>query len=251
MIKFFRKIRQNLLMENKTGKYFKYAIGEIVLVVIGILIALQINNWNTERQNENIRTSFLKKLDAELDYNTNRLDTLYSKLNDIKEQNMKLYDTLLIGVKQHNVEPYLKHPGFNASRLNLSSSTFEQMKNTGNLHTLKSDTLLIAIETYYKLCEREDFYIMKINESIYKVSNDIHHGHKKAQLDYYIKGLDYALKNNAWLLNTESEAYGELMREFFKKTSALFDILRRIDRISDTSSNLKELIKKELENRYI
>ena len=57
MIKFFRKIRQNLLMENKTGKYFKYAIGEIVLVVIGILIALQINNWNEfnkERESEKI-----------------------------------------------------------------------------------------------------------------------------------------------------------------------------------------------------
>jgi len=46
MIKFFRKIRQNLLMENKTGKYLKYAIGEIILVMIGILLALQINNWN-------------------------------------------------------------------------------------------------------------------------------------------------------------------------------------------------------------
>ena len=250
MIKFFRKKRQNLLMENKTGKYFKYAIGEIILVVIGILIALQINNWNTERQNENIRTSFLKKLDAELDYNTNRLDTLHSKLNDIKEQNIKLYDTLLIGIKQHNVETYLNRQGFEASRLNLSSSTFEEMKNTGNLHTLKSDTLLIAIETYYKLCEREDFYIMQINESVYK-SNDIHHGHAKAQLDYALKGLDYALKNNAWLLNTESEAYGEFMREFYKQTNGLFNILSRIDRISDTSNNLKELIKKELENRYI
>ena len=40
-------------MENKTGKYFKYAIGEIVLVVIGILIALQINNWNEKRGQEN------------------------------------------------------------------------------------------------------------------------------------------------------------------------------------------------------
>jgi len=49
MIKFFRKIRQNLLSEGKTGKYFKYAIGEIILVVIGILIALQINNWNQQR----------------------------------------------------------------------------------------------------------------------------------------------------------------------------------------------------------
>ena len=49
MIKFFRKIRQNLLLENKTGKYFKYAIGEIILVMIGILLALQVSNWNGKR----------------------------------------------------------------------------------------------------------------------------------------------------------------------------------------------------------
>ena len=49
MIKFFRNIRKRLLSEGKTGKYFKYAIGEIVLVVIGILIALQVNNWNEKR----------------------------------------------------------------------------------------------------------------------------------------------------------------------------------------------------------
>ena len=46
MIRFFRQIRKRLLVENKTGKYLKYAISEIMLVVIGILIALQINNWN-------------------------------------------------------------------------------------------------------------------------------------------------------------------------------------------------------------
>ena len=51
MIKFFRTIRQNLLNQGKTGKYLKYAIGEIILVVIGILIALSINNWNEKRKN--------------------------------------------------------------------------------------------------------------------------------------------------------------------------------------------------------
>jgi hypothetical protein len=49
MIKFFRNIRQNLLSEGKTGKYLKYAIGEIILVMIGILLALQVSNWNQQR----------------------------------------------------------------------------------------------------------------------------------------------------------------------------------------------------------
>jgi len=50
MIKFFRQIRKQRLGEDKTRKYFKYTIGEIVLVVIGILIALSINNWNETRK---------------------------------------------------------------------------------------------------------------------------------------------------------------------------------------------------------
>ena len=61
MIKFFRHIRKSLLQQNKTGKYFTYAIGEIVLVVIGILIALSINNWNQKQQEETqIRNIFAR-----------------------------------------------------------------------------------------------------------------------------------------------------------------------------------------------
>ena len=66
MIKFFRKIRQDLLSEGKTGKYFKYAIGEIVLVVIGIFIALQLNNWNENRKIKNIEQVLLSDLKAEV-----------------------------------------------------------------------------------------------------------------------------------------------------------------------------------------
>ena len=57
MIKIFRKIRQALLVENKFRKYILYAIGEIILVIIGILIALQINNWN--EQNKKTRTEII------------------------------------------------------------------------------------------------------------------------------------------------------------------------------------------------
>ena len=66
MIKFFRQIRQNLIMENNTSKYLKYAIGEIVLVVIGILIALQINNWNEDHKLKNEELKILLELNNAL-----------------------------------------------------------------------------------------------------------------------------------------------------------------------------------------
>lgn len=72
MIKFFRTIRKSLLEQNKMEKYFKYAIGEIILVVIGILIALQINNWNEQQANEERIKSTLLQIQADL-------------LNDIQE----------------------------------------------------------------------------------------------------------------------------------------------------------------------
>ena len=82
MIKFFRKIRQNLLSEGKTGKYLKYALGEIILVVIGILIALQINNWNELRKDEIKEQVILKQLQE--DYRVNLLQ-LEQKI-DIREK---------------------------------------------------------------------------------------------------------------------------------------------------------------------
>jgi len=73
MIKFFRKIRYKLMSENKTGKYLKYAIGEIVLVVIGILIALQVNNWNVNRINKNLEQQILIELKKEFENNLAQL----------------------------------------------------------------------------------------------------------------------------------------------------------------------------------
>lgn len=67
MIKFFRKIRQKLLTEHKFGKYFAYAFGEILLVVLGILIALQVNTWNQNRQ----RSELEKKILLEIHENLN------------------------------------------------------------------------------------------------------------------------------------------------------------------------------------
>ncbi|EPR74168.1 hypothetical protein ADIWIN_0745 [Winogradskyella psychrotolerans RS-3] len=69
MIKFFRKLRQNMIRENKVNKYLLYAIGEIILVVIGILIALQINNWNQELGNKQNEHVIIKNLNLEFKKN--------------------------------------------------------------------------------------------------------------------------------------------------------------------------------------
>ncbi len=62
MIKIFRKIRYNLFEKNKTGEYLKYAVGEIVLVMIGILLALQINNWNNDRIERKLESNILNEI---------------------------------------------------------------------------------------------------------------------------------------------------------------------------------------------
>lgn len=76
MIKFFRRLRQRLITENKLSKYLLYAAGEILLVMIGILLALQVNNWNTNKQNRLIEHNFLKNLKVDLEIDLYNLDSL-------------------------------------------------------------------------------------------------------------------------------------------------------------------------------
>jgi len=76
MIPFFRKIRKKMADENKPLKYMRYAIGEIVLVVIGILIALQINNWNENRVTSNKETTILANIHKEFKENKKQLENI-------------------------------------------------------------------------------------------------------------------------------------------------------------------------------
>jgi len=95
MINFFSKIRKKLAAENKVMAYMRYAIGEIVLVVVGILIALQINNWNEERKKENEFRFSLKQL-----HETISIDqALMTSLADIYIFQLKMIDSLMNGAQ--------------------------------------------------------------------------------------------------------------------------------------------------------
>ena len=74
MLTFFRRIRKGLLGTGATRKYVLYAIGEILLVMIGILLALQVNNWNEERKIQIIEREYLYALQQEFNYNLIELE---------------------------------------------------------------------------------------------------------------------------------------------------------------------------------
>ena len=157
MIKFFRRIRQNLIMENRTGKYLKYAIGEIILVVIGILIALQINTWNQNYKDSKEEYFVLEKLQENVKTDTvnlkNSLSRIQSFLDDLKVIEQEMKDETL---NSFSVE--LSGPLLSVVGTNLETTTWENLKSTGKLGLLKNRILVDSLQAYYKTFENVNQY---------------------------------------------------------------------------------------------
>jgi hypothetical protein len=148
MIKFFRKIRQNLLMENKTGKYFKYAIGEIILVVIGILIALQINNWNENRKTDDIRENYLKQLLVDLETDKIYYNNMISTLELFAEEYNDFYK--IYGEPGLNASKFIleiQKINFLHFEIEFKTSTIKTLISTGDIKLFES-TLRNKLTTY-------------------------------------------------------------------------------------------------------
>ena len=150
MIKFFRHIRKSLLMENKTSKYFKYAIGEIVLVVIGILIALQINNWNENRKSRQKEQSYLLGFKSDIQNSLKELDRVINKsemasmaADSILKMKRGEIDTLNLS---NFVRCVLKANGYTAYIV--QQGTIDDIKGSGNLDVIKNDSIRLAIVSW-------------------------------------------------------------------------------------------------------
>jgi hypothetical protein len=151
MIKFFRKIRQNLIMENKTSKYLKYAIGEIVLVVIGILIALQINSWNDERKAKIVENNFFANVLLDLEKDNENLN-YYNKFH---QKRIQYLDTLLTYVRNPNrtmgIEKFGAYvePLFYSVKPTNNSTTFESAKSMGVFNNFREKDIVKNLSQYY------------------------------------------------------------------------------------------------------
>lgn len=149
MINFFRKIRYNLMDTGKTAKYFKYAIGEIVLVVIGILIALSINNWNEQRKATKQEVKILKELKNDLVTNLNEINETYNTTKT-REQSTVLILDYFKSNKPVNDSLKMAFENINMDGLfNIANTTYKFIESQG-INTLSNDSLRIRITEMYE-----------------------------------------------------------------------------------------------------
>lgn len=157
MIKFFRKIRQNLLSEGKTGKYLKYAFGEIVLVVIGILIALQINNWNESRKNSNKEIAILSNIHKEFKLNKKQLDSVVKQHQHVYSNCAKIMSLFPITAKPTSSTldslSYQLFWSYGGVTFNPSQTSINALSSTSTFDIIKNDTLKDLLISWNDLIE--------------------------------------------------------------------------------------------------
>ena len=171
MIQFFRKIRQKILIENKLSKYLMYAFGEIILVVIGILIALQINNWNEERKANISENKALLALKNEFDKNFERFQFIM-KERDSGQVVLRTYfdiianDTIPIEKKaQANKGAYF------GGRWGAQNTVLMGLVNSGAIDNIKNDSLKILLTLWPNLVQNWNSEEVKLEKLIEKVND--------------------------------------------------------------------------------
>jgi hypothetical protein len=163
MIKFFRKIRQQLLSENKFSKYLIYAIGEIVLVVLGILIALQINNWNNSKTESKILNSYTQKISLNLKQDLDQIKDLTTKRNKFIRHCKTVHKYYQIG-KILNKDSLL-HATIILfeNKFSVNKSGFNSLVNSGYIEKLPNGKFSDDLYKYYELVEELNFIESKYN----------------------------------------------------------------------------------------
>ena len=212
MIKFFRHIRKELMVTGKTskpalpaGRYLKYAIGEIALVMIGILLALQVNNWNEKRIQKQSEIKILNELlsDAEADttFYTSRLWHLDQQLYSVS-----ILNTLLLNINNDSISN-LKYNGIDIydASLAFQSTVISNFKNRiEDISNNKIQSILRAYSLAYHYLElhyaiKDEMYVKYVEElklKYYKYQEQVS---EKTTFGEYFKQIDF--QKNEYLIN--------------------------------------------------
>lgn len=168
MILFMRKIRQKLLADSKITKYLAYVIGEIILIVIGILIALSIDNWNSDRIARQTEIAILKEMKSNLNF-----DLVDLRLNLVINKNSLRANTLVLESLEH---PDITNDSLSywyanltlTTMLDINNSSYENLKSFG-FHIISNDSLRIKITELYTITY---VFLSKMENVMYSIQSD-------------------------------------------------------------------------------
>lgn len=248
MIKFFRNFRQKLLTQNKVSNYFFYAIGEIVLVVIGILIALQINNWNENNKNKSTETEYLKELLEDFEQNLEKSNNV---INDIE----KVLPKLIVLLEQSAFDqPTISFDSLNKNCATLSSMpayfstdrTYNNLIGSGDFKLITNSAIKSAIADYYKYLD-----LIKLVQSTHEM--DLVNAFQPYIIEYldyqavpWMRVDDYPLpppvEENRILEVLKDQKFRNIITLKMHILADLLDLNRSIKEINE---NLVELLKEQ------
>ena len=141
-------------MENKTGKYFRYAIGEIILVMIGILLALQVNNWNNKRIERVKESNYIHNINKEFRLNRAQLDTVvtfsHQKVYDNVTKILKLMPIDIKTVNMDSLSTYITGT-FTQYTFNPQQSTINSLTNTSSFEIISNIELRELLQIWDEL----------------------------------------------------------------------------------------------------
>ncbi len=242
MIKFFRHIRKSLLNEGKTTKYFKYAIGEIVLVVIGILIALQINNWNENKKVKEKERQVLTEIISDLEFTIQDLDRVVNSRTNNLKRTINSINTIIDVLENDNVyhdSLTLHFRAVNAyDKVNFKTSGYQSLVSIGT-DLVESPKLRSAIGKFHTSS------FNRVNGGFEEVHKDFY----SYMIDYFRKefttvfvndSINKIVPNDFERLKTNSE-YIQSLKAWLGVNLAYLEILK--DAISEA-----EQLKKDIEN---
>jgi hypothetical protein len=165
MINFLRRIRRDMIKENKTSIYLIYAVGEVVLVVFGILIALQINNWNENQKTKKLELVFLENLQIDLEVDISNFNRRIKDSEGIMKYNYffihESYKT------QENFIDFTTLVGelwWNSEYFVAQNSTYSELNNSGQLDIFSNKDLKNSILSHYLFYETVSNHIEEFND---------------------------------------------------------------------------------------
>jgi len=164
MIRLFRRVRNKLLSEKNYGIYVLYATGEIVLVMVGILLALQIDNWNEARKDRITEEQYVERLLRDL-----QNDSIYIESQILLcERAISHLDSFLIEMYKapenpDDVRRIIKHGALQTDDLTLKNSTYRELISTGSMNIFSDQNVKAAIMDYYHLGEEIASQIKEFN----------------------------------------------------------------------------------------